>query len=357
MLVAAAAVAVFCFRSVQRMEPAVEEAIAPEHTIEARLEHLIRLEHAHTYVAFSEWLALGFPVVNETGVRWASRFDSMWALKGEVWRAGFDPTTAKDWPVARWVANDFIAGCPDIAVVDTRETTNYIKVLSASDPAFVRVWSHYHPITAFGGLTVYRRGKGACFKVTIAAAGATSSTCGSRRATAWNAHHPAFVVHSGGEPPATNGGRKRRCSGRQRLNPSLDLGAELGLCHRQVVRRLQPQPELRAGAEAAGQPQRQIGGHRPLILDHRGDLARRHTQRLGQAGCIEPHRLHVFLAQHPSGVHPATHACHWKPVCFSMRRIMTGSHGSKMANLALLCGDEHFLLRGGIRRGRRKHHG
>jgi hypothetical protein len=171
LLVGTAAVAVFCFRSVQRMEPAVAEAVAPQHTIEARLEHLIRLEHAHTYVAFSEWLALGFPVVNETGVRWASRFDSMWALKGEVWRAGFDPTTRKDWPIARWVANDFIAGCPDLAVVDTRETTNYIKVLSASDPAFVRVWSHYHPITAFGGLTVYRRGKGACLTVTVAAAG------------------------------------------------------------------------------------------------------------------------------------------------------------------------------------------
>ena len=31
--------------------------------------------------------------------------------------------------MARWVAHDFIAGCPDIAVVDTRETTNYIRVL------------------------------------------------------------------------------------------------------------------------------------------------------------------------------------------------------------------------------------
>jgi hypothetical protein len=170
LLVATAAIAVFCVRSVQRMDPAVQEALTPRHTIDARLERLIRLEHAHTYVAFSEWLALGFPVVNETGVRWASRFDSMWALKGEVWRAGFDPTATRDWPIARWIANDFIAGCPDIAVVDTRETINYIKVLSRSDPAFTRLWSHYHPITAFGGLIVYHRDKHACRKVTIATA-------------------------------------------------------------------------------------------------------------------------------------------------------------------------------------------
>ena len=87
---------------------------------------ILRTEHARTYIAFSEWIALGFPVVNETGVTWASRFDSMWALKGEVWRARFDPAVAKEWPIARWVAHDFIAGCPDIAVVDTRETTRNI---------------------------------------------------------------------------------------------------------------------------------------------------------------------------------------------------------------------------------------
>jgi hypothetical protein len=120
-------------------------------------------------VAFSEWLALGFPVVNNTGVAWASRFDSMWALKGEVWRAHFDPLTAKEWPVARWVSHDFIAGCPDIAVVDTREPTNYLKVLGAADPAFARAWSRYHKIATLDGLDVYRRGKGGCLDVWVAA--------------------------------------------------------------------------------------------------------------------------------------------------------------------------------------------
>jgi hypothetical protein len=168
-VIATAAVLVFCFSSFRRFESGIEQAVEPQHTTQARLEQIIRTEHARTYVALSEWIALGFPVVNETGVAWASRFDSMWALKGEVWRAQFDPSVAKEWPIARWVAHDFIAGCPDIAVVDVRGTTNYIKILTSADPAFARVWSRYRLIEAFDGLTVYRRGKSGCLDVWVAA--------------------------------------------------------------------------------------------------------------------------------------------------------------------------------------------
>jgi hypothetical protein len=94
--------------------------------------------------------------VNNTGVVWASRFDSMWALKGELWRARFDPAAPKEWPVRRWVARDFVAGCPDLAVVDTRESLNYIAVLSASEPAFASAWSQYRQIAAFDGLRVFK---------------------------------------------------------------------------------------------------------------------------------------------------------------------------------------------------------
>jgi hypothetical protein len=169
LVVAGLAVSVFCVSSIQRLEPEAVDAVEPRLTAVDRLEHIIRAEHARTYIAFSEWIALGFPVVNETGVTWASRFDSMWALKGEIWRAGFDPAAAKEWPIARWVAHDFIAGCPDIAVVDTRETTKYIKVLSAADPAFARAWSRYRPIASFDGLVVYRRGRAGCLDVWVAA--------------------------------------------------------------------------------------------------------------------------------------------------------------------------------------------
>ena len=170
------AVALFAASAAQRLEAEMRQAVEPGATTVARLEQLIRREHARTYVAFSEWIALGFPVVNNTGVAWASRFDSMWALKGEAWRAAFDPATAKEWPVARWVTHDFIAGCPDLAVVDTREGTNYIAVLSASEPAFARAWSRYKPIAAFDGLVVYRHVKGGCVDPWVAAEGPAGGT-------------------------------------------------------------------------------------------------------------------------------------------------------------------------------------
>jgi hypothetical protein len=167
------AMLLFCAASVQQLEPEALEAVEPRQTTVDRLEQIIRAEHARTYIAFSEWIALGFPVVNETGVTWASRFDSMWALKGEVWRATFDPDAAKEWPIARWVVHDFIAACPDIAVVDMRQTTKYIKVLSAADPAFTRAWSRYHPIASFDGLMIYKRNRAGCLDVWVAT-GATA---------------------------------------------------------------------------------------------------------------------------------------------------------------------------------------
>ena len=169
LLAACVAVTVFGVSSVERMQPQAAQAVELKPTVVDRLERILRDEHARTYIAFSEWIALGFPVVNETGVTWASRFDSMWALKGQVWRARFDPSADVEWPIARWVAHDFLAGCPDIAVVDNRETTRYISILSAADPAFARAWSRYRPIALFDGLVVYKRGKAGCLDVWVAA--------------------------------------------------------------------------------------------------------------------------------------------------------------------------------------------
>ena len=166
----AIAVVVFLVAAFQRLEPQVALAVEPEQGTVVKLERLIRQQHARTYIAFSEWIALGFPVVNNTGVAWASRFDSMWALKGELWRVRFDAAGAKAWPIRRWVAHDFIVGCPDIAVVDTRDgVVNYVGVLSASDPAFARAWSRYRQIAAFDGLEVYRRAATGCIDPWVAA--------------------------------------------------------------------------------------------------------------------------------------------------------------------------------------------
>ena len=169
-------VSLFCVAAARRLEPEVQQAVEPQATTVARLEALIRLHHARTYIAFSEWIALGFPVVNNTGVIWASRFDSMWALKGELWRAHLDPAAPREWPITHWVAHDFIAGCPDIAVVDTREGLNYISVLSASEESFRRVWSRYKQIVAFDGLQVYKRVNGGCIDPWVAAQGPAGGT-------------------------------------------------------------------------------------------------------------------------------------------------------------------------------------
>jgi hypothetical protein len=96
---------------------------------------------------------------------------SSWALKGELWRVRFDPEVAREWPIRRWVARDFIRGCPDLAVVDTREgVVNYVDVLGASDPAFARAWSRYNRIDAFDGLVVYRRAATGCTDLWVAEA-------------------------------------------------------------------------------------------------------------------------------------------------------------------------------------------
>lgn len=157
-----AALVAFGVANVQRIRPWVEAAAEPSLSTEVKLVKLIKREKARTYIAFSEWIALGFPVVNDSGVSWASRFDSMWALKGEIWKTRQDGRPPKEWPIRRWVARDFVAGCPDIAVVDTREGTNYIAVLVSSDEEFARAWSHYREIAFFDGLRVFKREELGC---------------------------------------------------------------------------------------------------------------------------------------------------------------------------------------------------
>ena len=152
----------FAVAAAQRTATRLILVFEPNISTEVRLEQLLKKEKARSYVAFSEWIALGFPVVNDTDVIWTSRFDSMWALKGEIWRTRFDPKGTRDFPVRRWVARDFVVGCPDIVVVDTREGVNYIGVLASSDNAFARAWSNYAQIAAFDGLRVFRRQSANC---------------------------------------------------------------------------------------------------------------------------------------------------------------------------------------------------
>ncbi|EFH10085.1 hypothetical protein [Teichococcus cervicalis] len=133
-------------------------AVEPDTSTEVRLERLIRREKVRSYMAFSEWIGLGFPVVNNTNVTWASRFDSMWALRGEIWRSRQDGVAPDEWPIRHWVVQDFMEGCPDLVVVDRRgESLNYPAILSQANAGFAAVWARYRQIAVVDGLQVYRR--------------------------------------------------------------------------------------------------------------------------------------------------------------------------------------------------------
>ncbi|MBO0739363.1 MAG: hypothetical protein J2P48_22975 [Alphaproteobacteria bacterium] len=154
---AAAALLGIGFGAFSRWHDQLENALGARLMAERRLEQLIHTERARSYIAFSQWIGLGFPVVNNTGVHWSSRFDSMWALAGELWRRRIDGHLPRDWPIHSWVVEDFLAGCPDLAVVDEREGADYVGTLSSFDPRFRDAWSRYRQIAAFDGLRVFRR--------------------------------------------------------------------------------------------------------------------------------------------------------------------------------------------------------
>jgi hypothetical protein len=149
----------------ERLHERLALAVEPDNSTEVKLERLIRRERVRTYVAFSEWIGLGFPVVDDTGVTWASRFDSMWALRGELWRARMDGKPPAEWPMRLWVAQDFIRGCPDLVVVDRRrgaEDINYPSVLAQADAGFAEVWARYRQIALLDGLQVFKRDGEGC---------------------------------------------------------------------------------------------------------------------------------------------------------------------------------------------------
>ncbi len=148
----------FAGQSGKRLLPRAAMAADLRDGIEEELANLLKREGAQSYLAFSNRLALGFPVVEMAGTAWASRFASMWAVRGEVLTAGravAPPTRAR-----RWVVQDFLAACPDLVVVDTALRFDYPAILSDADPAFARAWSHYVPIGTIDTLRAYRRPPG-----------------------------------------------------------------------------------------------------------------------------------------------------------------------------------------------------
>src|ERR1043166_941362 len=80
-----------------------------------------------------------------------------------------------------------------------------------------------------------------------------------------------------------------------------NLAAVLPLDHRDVVLALQVEPELRAVAEVAPEPDRRIGGDRAPCIENVGDAAGRNADVERQPVGAEPACRELAL-QEPSGM-------------------------------------------------------
>lgn len=123
---------------------------------------------------FSTEIGHGFPLVNETGVRWASRFPSLWMLPGlypgEIDASRPFPYRApSEWGgVERYVAEavlaDLQSSAPDVLIVDRSprqggfgwSSFDYIEYFS-QDPRFAAVFAEYQPGGRIGHFSVFYR--------------------------------------------------------------------------------------------------------------------------------------------------------------------------------------------------------
>ncbi|HMK68558.1 MAG TPA: hypothetical protein VK433_08430 [Stellaceae bacterium] len=126
----------------------------------------------------SSYLWMSFPLVNETGVRWASRFSTLWLLPGAERRLATPEASsdlalrsmlqaAESYTLAA-VVEDFERDPPKVVIVDARRDPrysdsvfDYLQYLSADD-RFVAIWSHYRKIRSvafddLGTLDIYVR--------------------------------------------------------------------------------------------------------------------------------------------------------------------------------------------------------
>lgn len=87
------------------------------------------------------------------------------------------------------------------------------------------------------------------------------------------------------------------------MNAKAEGGKLLGLeGRRQVIGGLHVDPELRGGAERAGEQPRRVGGHAPLAVDDLVDALDRDAEVLGELGLRDAHGLEELLGEDLAGV-------------------------------------------------------
>jgi hypothetical protein len=107
-------------------------------------------------LVLSDTLDTTWPLVNETGVEWTSRFCSMWALAEEHWRTHRAEDGVQRGRITNWVVDDFLAALPDLVAIDAHNTVDYLEMLH-SVPAFAKAWSSYDEMPPIPGFFIFER--------------------------------------------------------------------------------------------------------------------------------------------------------------------------------------------------------
>ena len=122
---------------------------------------------APVYV-FTTKVSDAFPLMNYSGARWASRFDTLWLLPGLLLPRPTDRDAAIRQDIEHFLrgalvadfnkfrpALVFAATGPGIAYLDD-PTFDFIQYFS-TDPAFAAIWAFYEPAGEVPGFHVFRR--------------------------------------------------------------------------------------------------------------------------------------------------------------------------------------------------------
>lgn len=119
---------------------------------------------------FSSNVSAAFPMVNEAGVDWSSRFPTQWLLPG----LARNRTATEQRPIldkieryaVQAVVTDFTRRPPDLVFVDMRDDKPYFGGVRfdyvayfSRDPRFRTIWSRYVRIKRLGEFDVYRRAR------------------------------------------------------------------------------------------------------------------------------------------------------------------------------------------------------
>ncbi|HEX7966963.1 MAG TPA: hypothetical protein VF502_01995 [Stellaceae bacterium] len=142
--------------AMERWTDSVEAALHPERTDVQRLAILVRNDKITSLLALSDTLSPAFPVINETGIEWSSRFGTMWALRGEVWRERRGEIDASLPRIRQLVVDDFVAQRPAAVLVDDHAQVDYLREFAAS-PVFAQAWTAYRLRGVTGGRRLFER--------------------------------------------------------------------------------------------------------------------------------------------------------------------------------------------------------